>query len=199
MTSQRPITQWFSNDTTNIITNQSFIAPITDEGNNNSNSVPVEDDDKLICFTDGSSLSNGKSNSKSGYSCVFPYRNVKISETIYRDNPTNNRAELKGILRSYKEADIIDSTKKKTLIIYTDSKLCINSLDIWISGWKRNNWIKPDKQHVKNVDLLKLIDQEQSQRPHEYRHVKAHTGKKDWISIQNDIADKLAQDAARRI
>lgn len=199
MINQRPITQWLSNDTTNTITDQLSTTHkkiITDSGNNN---VPLEGDDKLICFTDGSSLSNGKSDSKSGYSCVFPYRNVEISETIYGDNPTNNRAELKGILRSYKEADKIDPDKIKTLIIYTDSKLCINSLDIWIFGWKRNNWIKPDKQRVKNIDLLKLIDIEQSKRSHEYRHVKAHTGKKDWISIQNYQADKLAQEAARRI
>lgn len=161
-------------------------------------SIPQENDDKLICFTDGSSLSNGKINSKSGFSTYFPYRNIKISVTIHGDNPTNNRAELKGILESYKQAYIIDPERKKTLIIYTDSMLCVNSLSKWLTGWKKQNWLKSDNKPVKNIDLLKLIDAEQSKRYHEYRHVKAHTGKKDWISLQNEIADKLATEAARR-
>jgi hypothetical protein len=29
-----------------------------------------------------------------------------------------------------------------------------------------------------------------------FKHVRAHTGKKDWESINNDLADKMAKTAA---
>ncbi len=190
MSLQRSITDWFVNQNISDTPKETF---------KNNYSIEIEEDENtLVCFTDGSSLSNGKVDSRSGFSVWFPYKNIKISEKIYGDNPTNNRAELKAILESYKQADILDPTMKITLKIYTDSMLCINSCSKWIVQWKKNNWIKSDKKNVKNVDLLKLIDIAQSKRPHVYYHVKAHTGKQDWISLQNEIADKLATSAAKR-
>lgn len=43
------------------------------------------------------------------------------------------------------------------LTICTDSQLIINSMTIWLEGWRRKNWIKSDKKPVLNVDLIKRL------------------------------------------
>jgi ribonuclease HI len=65
-----------------------------------------------------------------------------------------------------------------------------------LSGWKAKNWKKADGSPVKNVDLLLLLDACMKKRVVTFKHVRAHTGKKDWASIHNDLADQLAKKGA---
>ena len=92
-------------------------------------------------------------------------------------------------------SNLLNPQRNRTLIIYTDSKLLINSLTLWRDNWIKNNWVKNDefKTPIQNVDLLKLLYVELQNRKTIFKHVKAHTGKCDFESYWNNEVDKLAQ------
>ena len=154
--------------------------------------MPIE------AFTDGACPSNGRHAKIAGAGVAFPERpDLNVSETI-RDHPTNNRGELTAILRALEVADNkIDPARRRPIIIYTDSQLCIDSFTKWIDGWKKNNWMKKDKTPVLNDDLLKAVDARMQRRRVTFVHVRAHTGKKDRSSVMNALADELATGACK--
>jgi len=159
----------------------------------------TQDTNKLVVFTDGSAIANGRSHATAGYSMVWPNHPQYTKGFPLLEFPkTNNRAEYSACICALKTADEIDPSRSQTLYIYTDSMLLINSITKWMPGWKRNNWIKPDGQPVLNQDLLEKINELIKQRRVHWTHVRAHTNKKDWESQWNDTADKLAREAAAR-
>lgn len=150
----------------------------------------------IIVFTDGACLNNGKKNAKAGFACVWPdHPEYDIGQPLSKNEQhTNNRAEYHALLHALKHAEeVIDPSCTRKLLVYTDSKLMIDSFTKWIASWKRKGWVKADGAPVANVDLLKSIDQKMSKRRTEFRHIRAHTGKKDWESVENDKVDKLAR------
>ena len=159
---------------------------------------PSQETDKtLICFTDGSALNNGKHNAKAGYATVWPYHEELNSSIPLKTNPTNNRAEYTAIIHAINQADVLDPEHNKTLIIYTDSMLLVNSMTKWLPNWKRSNYMKHDGKPVLNQDLIKTIDQLSKTRKIAYRHVRAHTNASTWEAKYNAIADNLARQAAQ--
>ena len=152
-------------------------------------------------FTDGSCIQSTKKNAGSrpaGYACVFPeYPKLNFAAKLEGKEKTNNRAEFTACIVALEisEKDI-DPKFERTLKVYTDSELLINSLTKWLPGWKAKNWKKADGSPVKNVDLLKVLDELLKKRKVVFKHVRAHTGKKDWESINNDLADRMAKTAA---
>ena len=150
--------------------------------------------DTIECFTDGACINNGKKYAKASYAIVWPlFPNNDIGASLDGNIQTNNRAELTAIIEAFRVVEIIDPSNSKTLKIYTDSELCINSLTKWISGWKRNGWKTKNKEDVSNRDLLETIDKLMIKRKHIFEHVRAHTGKQDYKSINNDKVDRLAK------
>jgi ribonuclease HI len=150
-------------------------------------------------FTDGSCINNSKSKKMkfAGYACVFPeYPKFNHFSKLEGTEKTNNRAEYSACIAAFRIADDIDQKREKVLVVHTDSELMINSLTKWLSGWKAKNWKKADGSPVKNVDLLLLLDACMKKRVVTFKHVRAHTGKKDWASIHNDLADQLAKKGA---
>lgn len=150
-------------------------------------------------FTDGSCIqsSKNKANRPAGYACVFPeYPSFNYSAKLEGKEKTNNRAEYTACIVAMNIANKIDPKKTSILYVHTDSELLINSLTKWLTGWKSKNWKKADGSPVKNVDLLKILDEHMKHRVVIFKHVKAHTGKNDWASIHNDLADRLAKKAA---
>jgi len=156
---------------------------------------PCENESTLICFTDGSCYNNGKHNASSGFAVHWPYHNdLDYSEKLSCDKHTNNRAEFIAALYAINQADtLLDIMRLKTLIIYTDSMLLIKSLSEWIFNWKKNNWKKTDGKVVLNQDLLIELDKKMQDRKILFRHVKAHTNKRDLESVHNDIVDKMTR------
>lgn len=154
-----------------------------------------ETENTLIVFTDGSCLRQGTPQASAGIGVVFPFHHRQLSEPL-RERPTNNRAELVAILRSFTIADEIDPSRRKTLVIYTDSEYSLKTMTRWIKSWKVKGWKRSNGEPVLNVDILEKIDQAMHKRRIEMVHVRAHTGKQDPIHRWNDVADRLAQDAA---
>jgi ribonuclease HI len=157
------------------------------------------DNSIINVFTDGSCIqsSKNKKNRPAGYACVFPeYPKNNYAAKLEGEVKTNNRAEFMACIKAYEIANKIDPSKNMLLCVHTDSELMINSLTKWLPGWKAKGWKKADGSPVLNVDLLRIMDTEKQKRATIFKHVKAHTGKQDWASIHNDLADKMAKNAA---
>lgn len=153
--------------------------------------------DTLVAFCDGSALKNGRVGCKAGFACIFPHQTAwDVAKKLDEPRATNNRAEYFAALEAMKRANIEDPNAARVLYIFSDSMLLIRSMTEWIAGWQKRNWVKADGEPVKNRDVLELLLHEQGRRRIIWRHVKAHTGKKDWHSKWNDVVDQAARGAA---
>lgn len=145
-------------------------------------------------FTDGATSNNGYSNAIAGIGVYFGEDDERnVSEKLLDPIQTNNRAELTAIFKALSLLVETEDLSKTSFVLYTDSIYCIKSLTVWIEKWKLNDWKTSKKQFVKNKDLLEKISALMLQFTDlRFNHVKAHTGKKDDISLGNFYADKLA-------
>ena len=154
-------------------------------------STPSPPSTPVIAFTDGSFKNN-----VAGCAVVFPdyqYHNYSARLT----DGTNNRAEYIALIKAIEiTTESIDPEKSRDLIVNTDSELLVNTINKWMPGWKRRGWIKADGKPVKNLDLVKRIDELIKTRRVLVRHVRAHTKRQDYSSRWNDAADKLAKRAS---
>ena len=148
----------------------------------------------IICFTDGACPKNGKAGITGGIGIYFPNENIKVSEPV--PNATNNKSELSAILRALQIVLQIDPGHGRSVTIYTDSQLAINTFTKWVKGWKRANWKKRDGEKPKNLDIIIAVDAILQYRKVAFKYVPAHTGRQDFESLGNDMADKLATSAS---
>lgn len=86
--------------------------------------------------------------------------NISISLCIddLFERKTNSISELyavKHAIDTIKNLQCYSDDKK--YIIYSDSKYVVNTFNIWIHGWIRNNWIKKDNKPVLHNILIKEI------------------------------------------
>ncbi|KAJ8566215.1 hypothetical protein ON010_g6911 [Phytophthora cinnamomi] len=159
-----------------------------------------KDINSLVAFCDGSALENGRRGCRAGYACIFPHNEQwNVAKQLVEDRATNNRAEYMAALEAMKRANIEDPEGSRMLFIFSDSMLLIRSMTEWVGTWQKNNWKKSDGASVQNRDLLELLMAEKGNRRIRWTHVKAHTGKKDWRSKWNDVADNAARNAALTI
>src|SRR3989338_8252712 len=152
----------------------------------------------MIVFTDGS-YKKPKTGILCGYGIHFPNKEFPdVSKKFTKTPLTNQRAELYAIYKAIKivSKGVIFSK----LTIYTDSEYSIKSLTIWINKWIQNGWKTANNKPVLNVDIIKKIHKLMSKHENkiELIHVRSHTGKKDFISIGNDVADTLASIGASK-
>jgi len=95
---------------------------------------------------------------------------------------TNNRMELTALIEAFKQLSV-----DTTVTVYSDSKLCIQTLDEWAHGWMKNGWRKKGGE-VKNLDLVKEAFALRTARPKlRLQHIAAHSGNR-W----NEYADSLS-------
>ncbi|OWZ02265.1 Ribonuclease, partial [Phytophthora megakarya] len=159
-----------------------------------------EDSNTLVAFCDGSALQNGRRKCQAGYACIFPHcEQWNVAKQLVEDRATNNRAEYMAALEAMKRANIEDPDGSRLLYIFSDSMLLIRSMTEWVGTWQKKNWVKSDGAPVQNRDLLELLMAEKGDRRIRWIHVKAHTGKSDWRSKWNDVADNAARKAAQSV
>ena len=83
---------------------------------------------------------------------------------------------------------------KKNITIYTDSQYSIDCYTKWSSEWKKNKWKKKDNSIPENINIIKKgYDLLLGNKNITLKHIKAHTGFSDRLSIGNDKADNLAK------
>lgn len=136
-------------------------------------------------FTDGSCDPNP---GPGGWGAVF-VRDGDVVEHVHGADPdtTNNRMELTALLRG------LDLVPEGTpAVLWTDSKLCVDTITSWAHGWRRRGWTRKTGP-VSNLDLVRPLYERFHARPElELRWIKAHAGSR-W----NEYADSLATAWAR--
>jgi ribonuclease HI len=108
---------------------------------------------------------------------------------------TNNRMEYTAALEGLRS--LPDGSN---VLIVTDSTLMLNSMTVWLPGWKRKGWKTGAGKPVKNQDLLRALEAEIARHASVRWHwVKGHeTGEAHGHKVLNDRADRLAVEQAAR-
>ena len=102
---------------------------------------------------------------------------------------TNQVAELRARLEAIRA-----HPGDEPMLIESDSQYAIKCASEWVAGWKRKGWRTSSGEPVKNLDLIRAIDDELTARsgPVRFRWVRGHVG-----NHYNEEADRLAGEAAR--
>lgn len=155
--------------------------------------------ENVNCFVDGSCLNNGKVNSFGVYGCVFPdYPQYNTAEQLSGQKHTNNRAEYTALIKAIEIFKSVEQFNGKSLVVYSDSLILVNTITKWICAWQKNNW-----KDVKNVDLVKTLYTYFYEDPIRTRivlkHIRAHTNKTDYFSKWNNEVDTLVRTTARTL
>jgi ribonuclease HI len=137
-------------------------------------------------FTDGSCEGNP---GPGGWGFVVVEGNEVVTQgSGSAEHTTNNRMELMAIIEAYKAL-----APDAELVIYSDSKLCVDTVNQWAAGWKRRGW-KRKGGEIKNLELVKSVYALANEHARvQLRWIKAHDGSR-W----NEYADALANAAVRR-
>ena len=89
-------------------------------------------------FTDGSASPNP---GPGGWGVVW-VEDGEIRDQAHGQSPdtTNNRMELQALIAAYEMLPPSASVQ-----VFTDSKLCVNSITIWAHAWEKNGWTRGKK------------------------------------------------------
>jgi len=131
-------------------------------------------------FTDGGSIPNP---GPGGWGMVW-VENGEIRDEAHGHDPdtTNNRMELTALIAAFKSLP-----EDAEVVVYTDSKLCLDTITKWAPGWERKGW-KRKGSPLKNLDLVKQLLALYRKHPGcTLQWIAAHNGYR-W----NEYADSLA-------
>ncbi|KAJ2488822.1 hypothetical protein IWW37_004486 [Coemansia sp. RSA 2050] len=147
-----------------------------------------ETKDKIVVYTDGASVNNGKRGARAGVGVYFGTGDPRnISESLAGPRQTNQRAELMAVLQAIEA--VASSGTTKTLVICTDSMYTINCVNVWHHKWASCGWVNSQGQQVNNQDLIRAIldRMEEYCGSIQFVHVRGHSG-----IHGNEQADQLA-------
>ncbi len=142
----------------------------------------------LIAFTDGGCRGNPGIGA-----WAFVLVDAKTRKALERaggePDTTNNRMEMMAAIEA------LSSIKKQQarILVLSDSKYLIGCCTEWMPGWKAKGW-KRKGEPLKNLDLLKQLDELISAHDVRFRWVAGHSG-----HDGNEHVDRLANDAMDRI
>ena len=145
-------------------------------------------------FTDGACSNNGKTNAKAGYGVYFGKNDPRNISKRVVGKQTNNVAELSAIIEVF---SILQKEIKsgQTIIIYSDSEISIGWCTTTGKKYEQNNWLKKGGK-IPNIELVKQGYELCRDSPNvTFEHIRAHTGLSDELSLGNEEADRLANEA----
>lgn len=162
----------------------------------------------MFIFTDGACTGNGKKTAKASWvvyihnkliirGMVQPYEYFLSDDTLMVNekhvNPTNNRGELLAII--FALSYINKYGKGENSIIYSDSLITVNTINVWYNNRKKNNTL----HEFKNLDLINIIMSLYDESIVKCHHVMAHRKFNESFDEDetviwngNNIADKYA-------
>jgi ribonuclease HI len=131
-------------------------------------------------FTDGAAEPNPGAG---GWGAVYVADDQVVDERWgHEPHTTNNRMELSALIAG--TALVPEGTKT---VLYTDSQLCVSTINEWAKGWEARGW-KRKGGEIKNLELVQELYAICKRRPElELRWIAAHSGNR-W----NEYADALA-------
>lgn len=131
-------------------------------------------------FTDGSCDGNP---GPGGWGMVW-VENDEVREERSGVDPstTNNRMELQALIAAYELLP-----KDANVTVYSDSQLCVKTVNEWAAGWEKRGW-KRKSGPIANLQLVQRLYALANEHPNvTLQWIKAHDGSK-W----NEYADALA-------
>jgi ribonuclease HI len=135
---------------------------------------------KTGVFTDGSCDGNPGPGGW-GFAWVKDDRIVEQASGV-APSTTNNRMELTALIAAYRMLP-----EDHTITIYSDSQLCVKTVNEWAAGWERRGWRRKGGP-IANLELVRELYGLANAHPRvELRWIKAHDGSR-W----NEYADALA-------
>lgn len=137
----------------------------------------------VAIYTDGSCLGNP---GPGGYGVVLNYNGHSKELSQGYTLTTNNRMELLAAIVGLEAL-----TQVCEVTLTTDSQYVKQGIELWLSGWKKRNWLTASKQAVKNKDLWQRLDIINQHHQVQWRWVKGHSG-----HDENERCDQLARAAA---
>jgi ribonuclease HI len=146
----------------------------------------------IILFTDGACSKNGYKNACAGLGIYFGENDKRnLSEKIL-GKQTNNVAELSAI---YKAIIICEESlqKNEKILIVSDSEYSIRCC----TSYGKKNYDQNWKKDIPNKELVKLVYEKILEYSDQifFKHIFSHTGKEDFFSKGNEMADLLANKA----
>ena len=136
-------------------------------------------------FTDGAATPNP---GPGGWGAVYVVGDKVVAEDRgHEAHTTNNRMELSALRAALK---LVPPGTPAT--IYSDSKLCVETMNTWAKGWKAKGW-KKKTGPIMNLELVQEIYEALQLRPElKLEWIAAHVGHR-W----NEYADSLATEYRR--
>ena len=146
----------------------------------------------MIYYVDGSCVGNGKAVNEGGFGIVTFDDDGNLIDCYDKrnENTTNNREELRAILRVMLTSgvNVNNCDWYEAPTVYSDSSYCVNTFNDWMFRWAVLNWVKSDGKTPENLDLIQAyFEHYQKGYRIDLRKVKGHAGQK-W----NEMADGLA-------
>jgi ribonuclease HI len=131
-------------------------------------------------FTDGSCDPNP---GRGGWGWVWVEDGEILDKGHGRDpSTTNNRMELQALIEAFKTLP-----GDRELTAYSDSQLCVNTINVWARGWEERGW-KRKGGPIKNLELVQELYALAQAKPRiVLQWIRAHEGTR-W----NEYADALA-------
>jgi ribonuclease HI len=138
-------------------------------------------------FTDGAAHPNP---GEGGWGAVYVIGGeIQAERCGHEAETTNNRMELTALIAA---TDMVPKGTPTTL--WTDSQLCVKTMNEWAATWQARGWKKKDGE-IKNLALVQqLYGILQERRELKVQWIKAHAGNR-W----NEYADSLASAYRRSI
>ena len=131
-------------------------------------------------FTDGSASPNP---GPGGWGAVW-VENGNVVEERKGSEPhtTNNRMELRALIEAFRMLP-----EDAAVTIFTDSRLCVDTITKWAPNWERKGWTKKGGE-IKNLELVQeLLALYRAHPDCALEWIAAHSGHR-W----NEYADALA-------
>ena len=137
---------------------------------------------QVVVYTDGACRGNP---GPGGWGAVLLLRDSDARREISGgfSLTTNNRMEVTAVLEA------LSALKKPCDVdVYTDSRYVRDAVEKgWLASWLAKNWVKPDKQPVKNVDLWQKLLPLLERHTVRFHWLKGHSG-----HAENERCDELA-------
>jgi ribonuclease HI len=83
---------------------------------------------------------------------------------------------------------VIENSYIPNMIVLSDSQYTVNGFNIWMSNWKRKNWITASGSAVLNQDLWKNFDRVAAEKQFTLQWIRGHNN-----NFYNDEVDRLAK------
>lgn len=137
-------------------------------------------------YTDGACSGNP---GPGGYGTVLIYNGMRKELSGGYRETTNNRMEIMAVLKG------LEALKQPCKVtIYSDSKYVVDAIEKgWLANWKKNNWVKSNKEKALNIDLWKKLLVFMELHDVSFRWVKGHHENK-----ENNRCDQLAVQASKQ-